>query len=258
MSNQNQKQSTTVPEDPYILDIVSVTYGGTDITNTSRNQYAAYLAQFPTSKSFDFPRPSGYYGTILCAVWRNTIISADGEVVWSNFKSEAHDGDFQMITMTYDGTNDVPWAAPPPPSTGHYIVSAFWGNSDVTTTAQSIAASQSLNQYGITFNVSVAALGPDPDPTNNAKQFSVVYGNWVYPGAWTFDTAGGTGPTTGWTLELPVLFPPLKPPSVLQPLSYVTFKNSSTGVDMYPQIYGIDMSLAWDGRASNLLISNSE
>ena len=265
MSNRNQTQSIAVPEDPLILDILSVTFGGKDFTNFVRANYAAFLSQNPEATTFTFPVTNTYFNgdpnqnVFKCgvAIWRNTIVSDDGEVVWSDFKrySSLEGGN---IVILYDGVNDKPWVAPAPPSTGQFIASAFWFGNDVTTTAQAIAASQPLNQYGTSFNVSAASLGPDPRSDITAKNFSIVYGTWVYPGAWTFSTAVGTGPNTGWTLTLPVLFPPLQPPSEYGSYSYTTFKNSSTGIDMYPQFYGTDMSLAWDGRAQNLLITNSE
>ena len=251
-----------------MLEITSATFGDTDFTELVRSQFNAYLSHNPEDTSWTFqagntwfgkdPLP-GYWKT-TCVVWRNTILLPNGDVVWSDFKRVVvmEDG---MCTITFDGYGDSQWIPPSTPENGRYIVSAYWFNKDCTSIAQNICNTQAFDPWhyhGLQFDVSVATLGPDPWTDTGKKQFSLTYGSPVSPGVWKFTCQVASGPNSGWTLELPLLFPPINQPNVYGETTYVTFTNRSIGIDVYPIIYSVDRNVAWDGRSVDFIVLNGE
>lgn len=259
---------STVPEDPYVLEITSVAYGSQDFTAFTRAQFTQYLSQNPDGRSWSFTSGIGFFQTdpnpnvnkATVVVWRNTIPTPDSEVVWSNFKKVcAAEG--SPINVTFDGVGDKPYAAPvlSNPAIGRCVIAAYWYTKDCTAAAQNIAATQYPDQYhGLQFNVSVATLGADPDTSKANHQFSVTYGGYIGGGNWTFRVQTAVGPNTGWNLSLPFLFPPCVKPMVVSQQNYMTFRNESSGATLYPQIFRDDQSLAWDGRDTNFAVPNGK
>lgn len=253
---------TDVLEEPYLLEITSVTWGTGDFTALARVKYAQYQSENPTSKSFPItasntwfqndPDPTIWKACVV--VWRNTIPLPDGEIVWSDFKKVAF-VENTSSAIKFDGVGDTSSSAPGPGRGGRFVFSAFWWTQDCTYYAQQICNIQPPDptyQAGPKFNISL--LGPDPQSANPSKQFSLTYGDWVYPGRWSFKCMVQKGPSSGWTMTLPLLFPPLHSPSVYDYNNYITFRNQDISTSLYPQIYGLDGSLAWDGKANGVLI----
>ena len=98
------------------------------------------------------------------------------------------------------------------------------------------------------------------DPaTGTPKQFSVTYGNWTYPGQWTFQVAVGIDTALTWNLTIPVVFPPIAPSTNGGFANYVKFRNDNRGGDLYPRVYAANGGqLLWDGRSAGFNIANGE
>ena len=128
------------PEDPFVLDIVSVTFGPADCTDYTRRKFNDAWAQDPGIKIWSFqgglaffpsdPMPTFIKATVT--VYRNTIPHPDGSVSWSNFKSVVVDETKPTVVITFDGVNDTAWISPPLSDYGQYIVWAYWHTTDVT------------------------------------------------------------------------------------------------------------------------------
>ena len=253
------------PEDPCVLDIVSCTYGGTDFTTYTRAQYNKFIVQNPGSTSWTFTASNDFFGQdpnvtivkVCVCTWRNTFSNADGSISWSDFHSQAMiEHSSATISIDFSGVNDTAWVAPNVPKTGQFVVAAYWYNTDVTSSVANQLNSLFLDPFqGTSINVSVGSLGPDPAVSNPSKQLTLVYGTWGYPKRWTFHTKVQMGSSDDWTLLLPVLFPPVQLPNMNDVNTYVTFKNVNAATSIWPQIYGEDMDLFWDGKGLGLAIA---
>lgn len=256
------------PEVLYLLDIVAVTWGSKDYTSVVRARFATYLSQNPTTKTYSITASNGWFGedpnhsvSKACVVaWRNTFPLPSGEIVWSTVKSAARleGAADDTINVSFDGQGDTQWVSPDAGAFGHCIVAAYWFSSDRTDITRTVTDRQAYNRYSDTnelaIDVSAVGLGQDPATSNDSKQFTVIYGNRTYPQTWNFAVQVGMGPNSGWTLRIPTLFPPVTEPWAGNFITYVTFKNDRSDQSLYPQIYGSDLSLAWDGRDAGFLI----
>ena len=156
------------PDDPFVLDIVSVTFGSRDFTAFTTDKFNEALSQNPGVKTWSFdastdffqPDPNQKVVKACVVVYRNTFPNPDGSVSWSNFKSIAVDESHPAVTLVFDGVGDTAWISPQPPASGQYIVAAYWYKVDVTKGVRDQYAKQGfVAGTGVSIVVDSDALG---------------------------------------------------------------------------------------------------
>ena len=195
------------------LQIVSATYGSSDMTSFVQKQLAYYLNANQNATSWVFAVGTDFFLVDpnpnvlkMCVVVYRYLLG--GSSTYSIFQSAfAPDGSDIMIVPT--GHTFATSSDPTPGASNESIVTALWYSKDVTDLVkQQFQSSTGQNPEGTPITVSTSTLGPDPAP-GRPKQLTVVYGRYIN-GRWYYCTKVDLNPAVSWTLLIPPAVPALQ------------------------------------------------
>ena len=199
---------------------LSATYGPKNVTRILQDTYdGVCIAAGNTVTNWSIPcadyfwdmdpHPDLKYMTTIVYRYKVAPSTGVGALVWSNFKTLTCPQGGQVIM---DSSGDNTPGTEPAPSTGRFVVSAFWWNMDVTAKVQSqLNSAEFTPGIGPFVEVSQNGLGSDP-AVGTVKNCSITYGTFI--GQWVYDVCVGMDAAPKYYLQMPPLFPPPRRPHI--------------------------------------------
>ena len=249
--------------EPFLLDIVSVTYGTKDYTAFVRDAYETDRAENPNIRSWSFQAHINFFeedpnpgvAKVSTAVYRASgFDQGTGDLTWSDFRIiNTSEGSYTTFDFaeTSHATGTLPSSPPTPRS--QYLITAWWQWRDVTTGAKNAFNAGAAAGQNFNLTIDSTTLGFDDPRPGNPSIVSLTFATWTYPGRWSYNTQSALlNPSQ--TLAIPPAFPPIATPGQSIEASFLRFQNATSLLYIYPSIFGQEGELLWDGQADNMLI----